>query len=55
MQDKSATDVFADILDTCWRIARFDEKDTSLEMTELKKGLVTESKKLNKLVQTCTF
>jgi predicted nucleotidyltransferase component of viral defense system len=39
MQAQSVADVFADILETCWQIAKFDEKDTSLEMTEIRKGI----------------
>ena len=39
MKDKTIDTVFADIIETCLMIARFDDKDNSPEMTEIRKGI----------------
>ena len=39
MKDKTIDTVFADIIETCLMIARFDDKDNSPEMAEIRKGI----------------
>lgn len=39
MSDKTIADVFNDMIETCLMIAKFDDRDLSPEMTEIRKGI----------------
>ena len=39
MKDKTINTVFEDILDTCFMIAKYEDRDKSPEMEEIRKGI----------------